>query len=213
MFISVANFSGADDITAPTYNGVSATLVDKKGFNTLASPTNYAYLYYLVAPATGSNTLSCTRTNTTSTMFLDCVTYTGASQTGVPDASITGGTDDAATVTTSVTSVADNCWTVISAGSQRQITASSGVTVRAGSNTNQVIGDSNAAITPAGSSSIVLALSGESSRLTGTIMASFAPVSASGPTNLKSLNTNVKANIKSYNTNVIANVKSINGNS
>jgi hypothetical protein len=35
---------------------------------------------------------------------------------------------------------------------------------------------------------------------------------ASGPANLKSLNTNLKANIKSYNTNLIANVKSINTN-
>lgn len=35
---------------------------------------------------------------------------------------------------------------------------------------------------------------------------------ASGPANLKSLDTNVKANIKSYNTNPIANVKSINTN-
>ncbi len=35
---------------------------------------------------------------------------------------------------------------------------------------------------------------------------------ASGPTNLKSLDTNVKANIKSYNTNPIANIKSINTN-
>lgn len=35
---------------------------------------------------------------------------------------------------------------------------------------------------------------------------------AAGPTNLKSLDTNVKANIKSYNTNLIANVKSINTN-
>ena len=34
----------------------------------------------------------------------------------------------------------------------------------------------------------------------------------SGPANLKSLDTNVKANIKSYNTNLIANVKSINTN-
>lgn len=34
----------------------------------------------------------------------------------------------------------------------------------------------------------------------------------SGPTNLKSLDTNVKANIKSYNTNVLANIKSINTN-
>ena len=39
-----------------------------------------------------------------------------------------------------------------------------------------------------------------------------APLTVSGPTNLKSFNTNVKANIKSYNTNVIANVKSVNTN-
>jgi len=38
------------------------------------------------------------------------------------------------------------------------------------------------------------------------------PFIASGPANLKSLDTNVKANIKSYNTNVIANIKSINTN-
>jgi len=36
--------------------------------------------------------------------------------------------------------------------------------------------------------------------------------SASGPANLKSLDTNDKANIKSYNTNVLANIKSINTN-
>lgn len=35
---------------------------------------------------------------------------------------------------------------------------------------------------------------------------------ASGPANLKSLDTNVKANIKSYNTNLLANIKSINTN-
>lgn len=34
----------------------------------------------------------------------------------------------------------------------------------------------------------------------------------SGPTNLKTLDTNVKANIKTYNTNVLANIKSINTN-
>ncbi len=44
-----------------------------------------------------------------------------------------------------------------------------------------------------------------------TIIA-IAPLASSGPTNLKSLDTNVKANIKSYNTNVIANIKSINTN-
>ena len=37
-----------------------------------------------------------------------------------------------------------------------------------------------------------------------------APVS--GPVNLKTYNTNLKANIKSINTNVLANVKSLNTN-
>ncbi len=43
-------------------------------------------------------------------------------------------------------------------------------------------------------------------------IAVFKAAVASGPTNLKSLDTNVKSNIKSYNTNPIANVKSINTN-
>lgn len=38
------------------------------------------------------------------------------------------------------------------------------------------------------------------------------PLAASGPANLKSLDTNLKANIKSYNTNPIANIKSIDTN-
>jgi hypothetical protein len=42
--------------------------------------------------------------------------------------------------------------------------------------------------------------------------ASFPPVTASGPANLKTYNTNAKANIKTINTNLIANVKSLNTN-
>lgn len=40
----------------------------------------------------------------------------------------------------------------------------------------------------------------------------YGEVAASGPANLKSYNTNVKANIKSINTNPIANIKSLNTN-
>ena len=45
----------------------------------------------------------------------------------------------------------------------------------------------------------------------GGVTIALRPLS-SGPANLKSLNTNLKANINSYNTNLIANVKSINTN-
>jgi len=71
------------------------------------------------------------------------------------------------------------------------------------------MGDSNGAKTPAGSHSMQVTAS--SSTISG-VMCSFAPSVAAGPTNLKSLDTNVKANIKSYNTNVLANIKSINTN-
>lgn len=40
-----------------------------------------------------------------------------------------------------------------------------------------------------------------------------ATCASAGPSNLKSLDGNLKANIKSYNTNVLANIKSISGNS
>ncbi len=59
--------------------------------------------------------------------------------------------------------------------------------------------------------------SGNANTLTSSGSPTFASdvpntCTASGPTNLKSLDTNLKANIKSYNTNLIANVKSINTN-
>lgn len=64
---------------------------------------------------------------------------------------------------------------------------------------------------------VVTDASGNSNTLTNNGTATFTTAlpstcAASGPTNLKSLDTNLKANIKSYNTNLIANVKSINTN-
>lgn len=67
----------------------------------------------------------------------------------------------------------------------------------------------------AGIDSIVLSDLGNNGSGTGTLY--FDTISpnytiSSGPANLKSYNTNLKANIKSINTNVIANVKSLNTN-
>lgn len=45
-----------------------------------------------------------------------------------------------------------------------------------------------------------------------SLMVAIYPEPASGPANLKSYNTNLKANIKSINTNLIANIKSLNTN-
>lgn len=46
----------------------------------------------------------------------------------------------------------------------------------------------------------------------GAATIAISPEAAAGPSNLKSLNTNLKANIKTINTNAIANVKSLNTN-
>lgn len=98
-------------ITVRTYNGVSMTEV--------VSSTNSSlhYLYLLVNPSTGSNTLSMT----TSAVLLgnkqigwSGTSYTGCAQTGQPDSFasnfVVGDTSTNFAVTTTV--VAANCWLV-----------------------------------------------------------------------------------------------------
>jgi hypothetical protein len=176
LFAGIVNFAPTDDVEAPTYGGVAMTLVGKQGFNTEASPDDWSYLYYLINPASGTNTLSVTRTDTTSSMHLVGVSYTGAKQSGVPDASATNVQDSGTSLTTSVTTVADNCWTVLFCGAQREVSAGTGTTERVNGIQN-LIGDSNAAITPAGSTSMAVTMSDTPS---SAIMASFAPSASAG---------------------------------
>lgn len=160
----------SDDLTGVTYNSVSMTQIAKKQTGT---NSEWLYLYYLVAPATGANDIVASQSSS-SDIRVRATSYTGAKQTDQPDASATNdSTSTITTLTTNLTTVADNCWTVLfERNGCGSITASTGTTLRSSSD-SLIIGDSNAAITPAGATS--MAVNFASCNLNTSIIASIAP--------------------------------------
>lgn len=162
-------------ISGVTYAGVSMTqqamLTDASNYN--------IYLFYLVNPALGANNYVVTASSSTQTY--GCVaSYNGVSQTGFPDASTTNqntGTSQTVTLTT----IANNAWTFMFSGfNYGQVgtpTGGTGTTIRQALQKIFIASDSNGAITPAGSTSLILN-NGTSGSQNDSIMVSFAPVAA-----------------------------------
>lgn len=172
LWVSVIVAAG-DRVTGITYAGISMTQAVK--VNTTG--TVYHYLYYLVAPTDATNDIVVSLT-LSSTITVASASYTGAAQTGVPDASgsATGtGTDGTRTITT----VADNSWVVMApyqtVGGNTTNTAS--WTKRKGFANG--IGDTNAVVTPAGSFAQHVTFS--ASGIWSVVQASFAPYIAPPP--------------------------------
>lgn len=168
---------GHDDITGVTYAGVSLTFVEKSVDSHLDS---FVYLYALVGPSTGANNVvvSCTNAHA---LFGGSASYTGVSQTGFPDAQkvdLSGGA--VATLATSLTSVADNCWMFIASGgysvSTADPTAGTGATRRKNEGSFGLWGlfDNNAAITPAGSTTMTINRSANTNYMVN-LAVTFAP--------------------------------------
>ena len=157
-----------DVLTGITYGGVAMTPIDKKGMQA----TVMGYLYYLINPATDENDVIVS-SSSADYLQAGAVSYTGAKQSGQPDASTTALSTDTS-VTTTLTTVADNSWTVI--GSHQATGVGAGTTKRVDISptiTEAVIADSNGAITPAGSTSLVTTFTSSASQ--ARVMASFAP--------------------------------------
>lgn len=164
-----------NNCTGVTYNGVAMTQIQT---NVVSSTVYYdkGFLFYLINPATGANNVVATFNSADYNNGIS-VSYTGVKQTGQPDNSNTQ-TTTATSTTDTITTVADNCWTVLLCSSSNSSgTASTGSTFRGGSS-NANIFDSNAPKTPAGSTS--MSLTSMDSSGSAHIMASFAPfISAS----------------------------------
>jgi hypothetical protein len=206
LFVSVGNGGGSGSETfSVTYAGVSMTSI----LRTVNQSALVFELFYLVAPATGANNVVVS-TSKSSNHFSRSSSYTGASQTGVPDSSgSTELTSTNTTLTVSSTSVADNCWHVTACETDFGCTntAGTGLTIRSGSSVRYSIGDSNSAKTPPGS--VSLGWNFTSNSRTSAIIASFKPV-ASGPAGIKTINGITVANTKTINGIAIASVKSVN---
>lgn len=113
LIVAVRTLTSNDSVTAITYNGVSMTLVNSGKNQTSSNQNMYTYVYCLVNPASGSNTVSITQ-NVSRNIIAHAVSYTGTKQTSQPD----GASYDSALGVTSITrtdgpSTVDNCWMLL----------------------------------------------------------------------------------------------------
>lgn len=158
-----------DPITGVTWGGIACTLIRKQ---LRANNIGYTQLWYIVNPAS-----SATVEITCSTAYLDAAFaqyYTGASQSGVPDSDNSNSTTPTNSITVSTTTVADNCWVVCAGLSDNGgISAGTGMTSRGSYGGFAIAGDSNGAVTPAGSYSMTLNGTGNGNQI--LVMASFKP--------------------------------------
>ena len=160
-------------VTGVTYNAVSMT-----GSISVApdSGPNYYYikLWYLFAPATGANNIVATAS---SNVGMQALSYSGAKQSGFPDASTTVGPSQASPINGTVTVVAADSWmAMFGSDGAGNPTAGTGTTQR-GSGTPGGAGffDSNGALA-AGSRTLQMTWTGGSTG--NAVVVSFAPAAA-----------------------------------
>jgi hypothetical protein len=174
MFVATTNNSGTDGGFAVTFNGASFTQI---GTITVAG-IGTMRLWYLINPASGSNTWAVSRTNTGDTWCL-AIVYEGASQIQQGDTYHTQA-HAATSMQNTLTTPADNCWTLEVIGSNRTQTAGSGTAFRVNNTAPFAFFDSNGAVTPAGSNTLTVAQSDTTAA--GSIMVAIRPVAAVGNT-------------------------------
>lgn len=206
LFVGVvANVS----ITGVTYGGMAMTFISSSQNGSDLT----AYLYYLIAPASGSNNVIVSA-GSSGVILSGAVSYSGASQTGVPDASHTAIATGVTSWSDSVTTVADNSWAIA------MIRENVGRSATVGANTNNRVDGGGHGFhmvdggpkTPAGSFALNISSFSGVSLNTADIMASFAPyVTPAGPANLKTWNGLAKASIKTIDGLAIGSVKTIDG--
>jgi hypothetical protein len=171
--------TGSDDITGVSYGGVSCSLIAKR---TDLSVNRFIYLYVLAGPSTGANNVVITCTNN-HFLLAGSVSYTGAAQFGQPDSSNSNQAGDEQHVTVAVSTVADNCWTVLIGGgfeSNDLLVAGAGSTRRTAEASfgTWALFDSNGPITPPAVTTMECHYTAAMTSFNGTvtgIIASFAP--------------------------------------
>jgi hypothetical protein len=162
--------SSTRSVSSVTYNGVALTSL------TRSAGGQPVQLWYLIAPATGTNTISVSIGAPNSFVYTSGASYTGVKQSGQPDAQNTNSTSSSS-VSTSVTTVADNSWVVLIARNDTDGNTNAGTnsTERtAGAAGTVQLYDSNGAVSPAGSFSMTVTNAG--SYATTIAMASFSPL-------------------------------------
>lgn len=170
LFVGVM-VASSTTISSVFYGGLPMTSINR------SSGGQQCALYYLLNPPGGSNNVVVT-IGSTSYCYCASLSYTGVLQTSQPDANNTNFSAATTSLTTSVTTVADNAWAVLLARNDTDGNTSAGIgsTLRVGGGSGLVqMYDSGSRKSPAGSLSMVVTNVG--SYDTSSAMASFSPSS------------------------------------
>jgi hypothetical protein len=172
--------STSEFITGINFNGTPMDQAQKLQ-RSLSAPNwfAWAYLYVLKNAPIGTYTVEITAS---SSIYIDggmAVSYFDADIVSQPDNASANRAEIATTVTNSITTIADNCWTVCYGYADNgSVAAGTGLTSRATQSNVFIIGDSNGPTTPAGS--VSMTINGAANSNLGILMSSFDP--STGPT-------------------------------
>lgn len=108
LVVAIDIIAVLDDITGVTYNGTAMTRAVNQ-----ATPSGITrdYIYYLIAPTTGANSVVVSATPGVQIIALS-VDYSGTKQSGQPDSTATGGAASGTAAALNFTVVTANSWTV-----------------------------------------------------------------------------------------------------
>lgn len=167
LFVNAAAVNGTTNVTGVTYNGVSMTAWDAATGHSDA-PQIRMRPFYLVNPASGSNTIEVTQDGTDSAIIFVAASYKGANRTQFDAENAVEAANEADAADT-ITTVTDKAWPIFFLGTR----FSGGAAVN-GSSVEHIgrkftastidfylyIWDTNAAVTPAGDTTFDLTFSG-----------------------------------------------------
>lgn len=193
----------AGSIQSVTYNSVGMTV------GASISTNNFNRLYYLVAPATGSNTVAADFDDPKPDIGIGAVSFTGVDQSDPIGATATASFDDASSVNRTITtdtanSVIIDC--ITQNGDNKTPSVISGQTERwnEGTSSDRARAGSTRVAATAQQYTMGWTFSTSSGNITTVEIHQVAVV---GPANLKTLDTVTKANVKTINGVAIASVK------
>ncbi len=138
LFVGVYGDTAADHITGVTYNAVSMTQIDVSQ----VPGDRYIYLYYLLAPATGAHNVVVSA-NATIIIGGVSVSYTGVTQSGIPDGHDKNTASSVTTITKSITTTGTDWIIAVGKSSTGTVSAGSGTTLRIGDSGGFGLFDSN----------------------------------------------------------------------
>lgn len=159
VFIAAIMASSARTISNVTYGGVAMTLAGSR-----STGTQPVAIYYITG-ITGANTFSAS-IDSSSFIYTSVASYTGVNQATPIDpggSATANGSGTSTSVTGTVTTTADNAWTImgVRTNSSGDSSASTGATQRVTNTGHLQLYDSNAAITPAGSTSMTVTMTNQ----------------------------------------------------